>query len=162
MRILQRLASFALILTVLLSNTGLPALAVSTAPVVPVDAVANSTASATTPLSTSPQATASSPQIASQSTAPQAQFAAPLQPSATATFSNSLIIDGSGYVSVTHNGALQPTVAATYEVWIRRTMTTSGCQAILGKDYTQAYWLGLCNDRIRFHSGGSGSAQDGT
>ena len=83
--------------------------------------------------------------------------------SATETFSHSLIIDGSGYVSVTHNSAIQPTVAATYEVWIRRSTTDpSGCHAILGKDYTQAYWLGLCLDHIRFHSGGSASAQDGT
>ena len=35
----------------------------------------------------------------------------------------------------------------------RRSTTTAGCQAILGKDYTQAYWLGLCNNRHSFPFG---------
>lgn len=157
MRVSQRFASFALIFAVVLSNVGLPTLAVSAASVAPAVAAANIASSAT-----SPQATSSQSQASPQSTGTQAQPVAPLKPSAPAAFNNSLIIDGSGYVSVTHNSAIQPTVAATYEVWIRRSTTTAGCQAILGKDYTQAYWLGLCNNVIRFHSGGAGSAQDGT
>lgn len=162
MRVSQRFASFALIFAVVLSNVGLPTFAVSAASVAPAVAAANIASSATSPQVTPLQATSSQPQASPQPAATQAQPPAPQQPSMPAAFNNSLIIDGSGYVSVASDPALMPQTAATYEAWVRRSTTTSGCQAILGKDYTQGYWLGFCNNVIRFHSGGSGSAQDGT
>jgi hypothetical protein len=142
MRVLQRLASFVLMFAMLLTNLGTPLAATSAAPL-------------------KPALPASVPQPITIQSPPPDQASAP---SATTTFSNSLSISlgGGGYVSIAHNSALQPTTAATYEAWINRSTTASGCQAILGKDYTQAYWLGLCNNVIRFHSGGAGSAQDGT
>lgn len=157
MRAAQRFASFALIFAVLLSNVGWPVLA---APAASAEAGAATVNAALT--ATSPQNTASQVETASSFPAVQTPPIGPQQPAAPTAFNNSLNIDVSGYVSVTHSSAIQPTVAATYEVWIRRSTMTSGCQAILGKDYTQAYWLGLCNNVIRFHSGGAGSAQDGT
>jgi hypothetical protein len=140
MRVSQRLASFVLIFTVVLSNVGMLVLGASATSTV----VAASTTSGATP-----QAPAPSPAVS--------------QPAAPSVFNNSLLIDGSGYVSVPSNPALLPQTAATFEVWIRRSATDpSGCHAILGTDYTQGYWLGLCSDHIRFHSGGAASAQDGT
>lgn len=162
MRVSQRLASFALIFAVVLSNVGLPTLAVSAASVAPAAVAANISSSAPSPQAIPPQATSSQPPASPQPTATQAPPAAPLQLSAPTAFTRSLIIDLSGYVSIASDPALMPQTAATYEVWVRRSTTTSGCQAILGKDYTQAYWLGLCNNVIRFHSGWAGSAQDGT
>jgi len=148
MRTSRRLASFVLIIAILLPTSFPPILAVSSSPQV------------SPPLASPIQSTVAAQNITLQSP-PVA-----MTPTAPAAFSNSLNIDlgsGGGYISVTHSSAIQPVVAATYEVWIQRSIANpTGCQAILGKDYTQAYWLGLCNDRIRFHSGGSLSAQDGT
>ncbi|HTP06789.1 MAG TPA: LamG-like jellyroll fold domain-containing protein, partial [Anaerolineae bacterium] len=152
----HRVATLVLMLAVVLSSVGLPVIAE------PAPPYGSTNATVDPALVAPPQDTSSSLQTASQFLLTQAQPAAPQQPAAPAGFNNSLTIDLSGYVSVTHSSAIQPTVAATYEVWIRRSTTTAGCQAILGKDYTQAYWLGLCNNVIRFHSGGAGSAQDGT
>jgi hypothetical protein len=152
----HRVVTFVLMFAVVLSNVGLPVIAEPTLP----NGSTNASADAA---STAPPQNISSPsQTASQSLLAQTQPIGAQQPAAPTVFNNSLTIDLSGYVSVTHSSAIQPTVAATYEVWIRRSTTTSGCQAILGKDYTQAYWLGLCNNVIRFHSGGTASAQDGT
>ncbi len=64
------------------------------------------------------------------------------------------------YVDISHDAALNPSTAATYEAWIYPT-NLNGCRTIFGKDYTQGYWVGLCGGRIRFHTGGS-AQQDGT
>ena len=154
MRTSRRLASLVLIVSILLPASYPPALAEASVPIAPslIAAPIQPTTAA------SVQATVPAQNITVQSPPPDRATA----PAASTAFNNSLTIDGSGYVSVTHSSAIQPTVAATYEVWIRRSTTSAGCQAILGKDYTQAYWLGLCNNVIRFHSGGAGSAQDGT
>jgi Zn-dependent metalloprotease len=42
-----------------------------------------------------------------------------------------------------------------------RPTTISGCQTIVGKDFTSGYWLGLCNGRVRYYTNGSGTSRDG-
>ncbi len=81
------------------------------------------------------------------------------QPSA-AAFQNSLALDGTGdYVEVASDPALTPASALTIEAWVRRS-SSSRCDTIISKDFQSAYWLGLCNQKIRFYSGG-GAFQDG-
>ncbi len=65
------------------------------------------------------------------------------------------------YVAVPHDEGLSPQTGATFEAWIFAS-NLSGCRAIFGKNYLEGYWVGVCNGRIRFHSGGNASAQDGT
>ncbi len=78
-----------------------------------------------------------------------------------AAFQNSLALDGSGdYVQVPNSPALNPTDQLTIEAWVRR--TSIGCQTIVGKNYHSSYWLGFCNDKIRFYTGGgTGYYHDG-
>lgn len=73
---------------------------------------------------------------------------------------SSLTLDGTGdYVHVANSPDLTPTSAMTLEAWVRR--AESRCETILSKDYRTSYWLGFCNDKIRFYSGGIGTSQDG-
>ncbi len=79
---------------------------------------------------------------------------APLTPSAT---SAAMRLNGSSYVTVPH-ASLPDLNTATFEAWIYPT-NTSGCRAVFGKDYTQGFWVGICNGKLRFHRGG-GPAND--
>ncbi len=89
---------------------------------------------------------------------PVAPASAPV--SAVAAFQNSLSLDGvNDHVSVPDNASLTPASALTIEAWVRR--TSVGCQTIVGKNFNVSYWLGFCNDAIRFYSGGSLTSQDG-
>jgi hypothetical protein len=73
----------------------------------------------------------------------------------------SLLLDGAGdYLRVNHAPELNPASAITIEAWVNPD-TVSGCHTVLGKDYTQAYWLGICNGKIRFYPHGATSSVDG-
>jgi hypothetical protein len=66
------------------------------------------------------------------------------------------------YVEVPHSTALNPDGGEmTIEVWVKPADTT-GCQTLVGNDWTVSYWLGLCDGHIRFYPHGSGSALDGS
>ncbi len=62
--------------------------------------------------------------------------------------------DGDGLAD-THNGSLQipdspalnPTGAITIEAWVSLTVPSANqdCRSIIGKDYKQSYWMGVCN-----------------
>lgn len=76
-----------------------------------------------------------------------------------------LIMDGPtpGYIEVPHAAALNPETI-TVEAWLNMvsglSYTGGGCPSIVGKAYTETYWLGICANRIRFYSHGSGSSRD--
>jgi len=71
---------------------------------------------------------------------------------------------GYGYVEVPHDPALNPGAAITVEAWVHFTgqvgTNGSSCPSIVGKRYTEAYWLGMCSQHMRFYVRGSGSARD--
>jgi hypothetical protein len=51
-----------------------------------------------------------------------------------------------GYVRVPHSPALNPTGAFTVEAWVSISNNPAGedCRSIIGKNWQQAWWLGLC------------------
>jgi hypothetical protein len=51
-----------------------------------------------------------------------------------------------GFVRVPHSAALNPTSAFTFEAWVSITNNPAGedCRSIAGKNYQQAWWVGLC------------------
>ncbi len=56
----------------------------------------------------------------------------------------------SGYISVPHNVALNPTTAFTFEAWVKVTDANGGgCSSIAGKGWTQAWWIGVCGTTLR-------------
>lgn len=50
---------------------------------------------------------------------------------------------------------LQPREALTIELWVKR-LRFAGCGTLVSKDRRSAYWLGLCDGRLRFSNGGPG------
>ena len=71
------------------------------------------------------------------------------------------VLDGTDDRIIIENAPeLNPSEGITIEAWVRQS-DSSGCQAIVGKNFTTAYWLGLCNGVIRYYANGSGSAIDG-
>lgn len=71
---------------------------------------------------------------------------------------------GAGYVEVPHDPALNPSDALTIELWAHlvshESWSGSGCVSLVGKAYTEAYWLGDCSGRLRLYTHGSSSARD--
>ena len=69
-----------------------------------------------------------------------------------------------GYVEIPHHPDLNPSAEITVEAWVNFTQAegTGGnsCPSIVGKSYTEAYWLGMCGQRMRFYPRGAGSARD--
>lgn len=63
-------------------------------------------------------------------------------------------------VEVLHDPRLNPTGGITLEIWVFPTSTT-GCQTLIGKYFSDGYWLGLCSGRIRYYTAGSGTSRDG-
>ncbi len=78
-----------------------------------------------------------------------------------ATTANTLSLSGSGYLNVSNAPALNPSGGLTVEAWVRRIDTSIACQTIVGKGYQTGFWLGICNNRLRFYSNGLGSSFDG-
>ncbi len=72
-----------------------------------------------------------------------------------------------GYVEVPHAPELNPTGAFTFEAWVSVTNSTTGqdCRTIAGKNYVQAWWIGVCTvsgqPTLRSYLKGGGSARDG-
>lgn len=75
---------------------------------------------------------------------------------------------GPGRLEASNTSAAQPTTALTFETWLRVTQpypaTGAECRSLFGKDYTQAYWVGLCRSgggmSLRSYTRGSFSARD--
>lgn len=65
-----------------------------------------------------------------------------------------------GYMRVPHSSSLNPTGGFTFEAWVRihDANGTSGCSSIAGKNYLQAWWIGVCGTNLRSYLKGSGSA----
>lgn len=64
------------------------------------------------------------------------------------------------YISVPHSSSLNPTDGFTFEAWVAVT-DTGGCSSIAGKDYLQAWWVGVCGTTLRSYLRGGGSSRDG-
>jgi concanavalin A-like lectin/glucanase superfamily protein len=66
-----------------------------------------------------------------------------------------------GYVAIPHSPALNPTSAITIEAWVDVSDAHSGaCSSIIGKNYHQAYWVGVCGTTLRAYFRGDGSFRD--
>src|SRR6185436_16862329 len=52
-----------------------------------------------------------------------------------------------GHAAIPANAALNPTGAFTFEAWVAITNSASGedCRSIAGKNWQEAWWIGLCN-----------------
>ena len=56
----------------------------------------------------------------------------------------------SGYVQVPTSGVLNPSAAITVEAWVNVTDANGGgCSSIVGKNWTQAWWVGICGTTMR-------------
>ncbi|HVR96893.1 MAG TPA: LamG domain-containing protein [Thermoanaerobaculia bacterium] len=70
---------------------------------------------------------------------------------------------GHGYVAIPHSPDLNPTGAITLEMWVRLNTPFTGqsCRSLIGKGFTQTYWVGVCGSTLRSYIKGSGSVRDG-
>ena len=67
---------------------------------------------------------------------------------------------GHGYVEVPASSAFDFTTGFTLEAWV--TGSDSGaCSSIAGKNYTQAWWIGVCGTTFRSYIKGTSSLFDG-
>jgi hypothetical protein len=89
---------------------------------------------------------------------------------ARAPFGSWLVLPGNpshGYVEVAHHPTLNPTAGFTFEAWvsISNNLTGEDCRSIAGKNYLQAWWIGLCNvggePTLRSYLKGGSSARNG-
>jgi hypothetical protein len=75
--------------------------------------------------------------------------------------------DTHGYVEIPHSAALNPTGAITIEAWVWEGTFGAGedCRSIAGKNFLQAWWVGLCNVGgkrvLRSYLKGGASARNG-
>lgn len=85
-------------------------------------------------------------------------------------FGSWLSFDGNpnnGYVRVADDSALNPTDAFTFEAWVSITNSGTGedCRTIAGKNWQEAWWLGLCTvngkPTLRSYLQGGTSARNG-
>jgi hypothetical protein len=67
-----------------------------------------------------------------------------------------------GYIEVPHD-ALLDTPAMTVEAWVsvRDANGSSGCSSIAGKQWTAAWWVGVCGTTLRSYFNGTASLKDG-
>lgn len=79
----------------------------------------------------------------------------------TAPFAGWLTFSGShSYIQVPHHPDLNPTEAITIEMWVYLEESAASCPSLVGKDYTQAYWVGVCGTTLRSYLRGGGSVRD--
>lgn len=73
-----------------------------------------------------------------------------------------LVLNGAPgtYVQIPHSAALNPPGRFTFEAWVAVT-DSGGCSSIAGKNYQQAWWVGVCGTTLRSYLRGSGSLRDG-
>lgn len=62
--------------------------------------------------------------------------------------------DAPGSMQVPHDEALNPGAAFTIEMWVHL-MDTEDCTSLLGKNWQEAYWLGVCSGSVRTYTHGS-------
>lgn len=56
----------------------------------------------------------------------------------------------SSYISIPHSDALNPTTGFTFEAWVRiRDAHSGACSSIAGKNWTKAWWIGICGTTLR-------------
>jgi hypothetical protein len=66
-----------------------------------------------------------------------------------------------GYIEVPHDSILD-TPAMTVEAWVSvRDSLSGGCSSIAGKQWTSAWWLGVCGTTMRSYFNGTVSLKDG-
>ncbi|MBV9071969.1 MAG: LamG domain-containing protein [Acidobacteria bacterium] len=66
-----------------------------------------------------------------------------------------------GYIEVPHDTLLD-TPAMTVEAWVSiRDANGTACSSIAGKQWTAAWWIGLCGTTFRSYFNGSSSIKDG-
>lgn len=67
-----------------------------------------------------------------------------------------------GYVQIPAAG-FDFSTGFTFEAWVsvRDAFGPGGCSSIAGKDYTKAFWIGVCGTTLRSYIKGSGSLFDG-
>jgi hypothetical protein len=67
----------------------------------------------------------------------------------------------SGYIEVPHDTLLD-TPAMTVEAWVSiRDAHAGACSSIAGKQWTSAWWLGVCGTQFRSYFNGTASLKDG-
>jgi hypothetical protein len=72
-----------------------------------------------------------------------------------------------GHSAIPANSALNPTGAFTFEAWVSISNNAAGedCRSIAGKNWQEAWWIGLCNvggkPTLRSYLKGSTSAKNG-
>jgi hypothetical protein len=67
----------------------------------------------------------------------------------------------SGYIEVPHD-VLLDTPAMTVEAWVSiRDARAGACSSIAGKQWTSAWWLGVCGTTFRSYFNGTASLKDG-
>ena len=70
---------------------------------------------------------------------------------------HSLNLDGTrDRIVMPSPASFNPGAALTIEAWVRPAIGGASCQTIVGKKFTTGYWLGLCNQKIRFYANGNG------
>src|SRR5206468_6504969 len=76
-------------------------------------------------------------------------------------FGGCLTLDGNAanYIEVPADEALNPTTGFTFEAWVR-VGDPASCVSFAGKNYIQAWWVGICTNHFRSYLRGSGSAFD--
>lgn len=67
------------------------------------------------------------------------------------------------YIEVPHAAALNLTSGFTIEAWVQTRIAAGHCGTIVGKNYNQAYWIGICQEggalpTLRSYSFGGSSA----
>lgn len=65
----------------------------------------------------------------------------------------------SGYIEVPSTPDLNPATSMTIEAWVAVT-DSGGCSSIVGKNYPQSYWLGICGTTLRSYFYGTSSLYD--
>jgi hypothetical protein len=72
-----------------------------------------------------------------------------------------------GYVNIPDHPSLNPTGALTIEAWVNisNNLASEDCRSIIGKNWEQSWWLGLCTvggqPTLRTYLRGLGSAEQG-
>jgi hypothetical protein len=67
---------------------------------------------------------------------------------------------GHGYVEVPASSAFDFTTGFTFEAWVGGS-DDGTCSSIAGKNWNQAWWIGVCGTRLRSYIKGSSSVFDG-
>lgn len=67
---------------------------------------------------------------------------------------------GHGYVQIPASSAFDFTTGFTFEAWVQGT-DAGACSSIAGKNYTQAWWVGICGTTLRSYIKGTASRING-